>query len=131
MSGGETPIETAGILYLLVNTYSGPVPGSESLTTLFFPKTLSPPLIEACAKSGTALEINANPARLDLSDVHARRALDRGCWLTIDTDAHGPDNFDLLPYGIATARRGWVTPDRVLNCLLLEELLEHLTRRVH
>jgi DNA polymerase (family 10) len=85
-------------------------------------------LMQVCAETGTALEINAHPERLDLDDVHARRAMDLGCWLTIDTDAHAPDNFDLLPYGIATARRGWVTKERVLNCLTLEELTRHLDR---
>jgi DNA polymerase (family 10) len=85
-------------------------------------------LIRACAETGTALEINANPARLDLDDVHGRRAIELGCWLAIDTDAHAPDNFDLLQYGIATARRAWVTPDRVLNCLSLDALLAHLGR---
>jgi DNA polymerase (family 10) len=86
-------------------------------------------LIQVCAETGTALEINANPARLDLADVHARRALEKGCWLAIDTDAHEPSNFDLMPYGVATARRAWVGPDRVLNCLSLPDLLEHLRRR--
>ena len=85
-------------------------------------------LIEVCAETGTALEINSHPERLDLDDVHARRAMDLGCWLTVDTDAHAPENFDLLPYGIATARRGWVTKERVLNCLPLDELLRHLAR---
>ena len=85
-------------------------------------------LIQVCAETGTALEINSHPERLDLDDVHARRAMDLGCWLTVDTDAHAPENFDLLPYGIATARRGWVTRERVLNCLPLDELLRHLTR---
>ena len=85
-------------------------------------------LIQVCAETGTALEINSHPERLDLDDVHARRAMDLGCWLTVDTDAHAPENFDLLPYGIATARRGWVTKERVLNCLPLDELLRHLAR---
>ena len=85
-------------------------------------------LIQVCAETGTALEINAHPERLDLDDVHARRAMDLGCWLTVDTDAHAPENFDLLPYGIATARRGWVTKERVLNCLTLDALLTHLAR---
>ena len=66
LSGGETPIETAGILYLLVNTYSGPVPASESLTTLFFPKTLSPPLIDACAKGSLKL-VRAAGSMLSIS----------------------------------------------------------------
>ncbi|HEX5417292.1 MAG TPA: DNA polymerase/3'-5' exonuclease PolX, partial [Chloroflexota bacterium] len=86
-------------------------------------------LIAVCARTGTALEINSHPARLDLDDVHARRALDLGCWLAINTDAHAPDNFDLLPYGIATAQRAWVRPDRVLNCLPLAALLAHLKGR--
>jgi DNA polymerase (family 10) len=86
-------------------------------------------LMRACAETGTALEINANPSRLDLDDAHARRALELGCWLAIDTDAHEPANFDLLQYGIATARRGWVGPERVLNCLTLDALLKHLARR--
>jgi DNA polymerase (family 10) len=85
-------------------------------------------LIQVCAETGTALEINAHPSRLDLDDVHARRALEVGCWLAIDTDAHEPGNFDLLPYGIATARRAWVGPERVLNCLSLEALLAQLAR---
>ena len=85
-------------------------------------------LMQVCAETGTALEINAHPERLDLDDVHARRAMELGCWLSIDTDAHAPDNFDLLSYGIATARRGWVTRERVLNCLPLEALLAHLAR---
>ncbi|MGH2459431.1 MAG: DNA polymerase/3'-5' exonuclease PolX, partial [Chloroflexota bacterium] len=86
-------------------------------------------LIDACAASGTALEINANPLRLDLDDVHARRAAEKGVWLTIDTDAHEPGNFDLLPYGVATARRGWIEPRHVLNCLPLDALLAHLSGR--
>jgi DNA polymerase (family 10) len=86
-------------------------------------------LMRACAETGTALEINANPSRLDLDDAHARRALELGCWLAIDTDAHEPANFDLLQYGIATARRGWIGPERVLNCLTLDALLKHLARR--
>jgi DNA polymerase (family 10) len=86
-------------------------------------------VIAACAASGTALEINAHPARLDLDDVHARRAVEQGGWLAINTDAHAPENFDLLPYGIATARRAWVEPRRVLNCLSLEALLAHLSSK--
>jgi DNA polymerase (family 10) len=86
-------------------------------------------LIAACAESGTALEINSHPARLDLDDVHARAAIERGCLLAIDTDAHAPDNFELLPYGIATARRGWVEPKNVLNALPLDELRAHLSKR--
>jgi DNA polymerase (family 10) len=85
-------------------------------------------LIDACGESGTALEINANPMRLDLDDAHARRAVQKGVLLAINTDAHATDNFDLLPYGISVARRGWVGPEHVLNCLPLDRLLARLAR---
>ena len=62
----------------------------------------------AAKKSGIALEINANPHRLDLEAPLARRAVEMGIPLCIDTDAHAIDQMDLLRYGIMTARRGWV-----------------------
>jgi DNA polymerase (family 10) len=86
-------------------------------------------LMEVCAETGTALEINANPARLDLEGMHARRAVEKGVLLVINTDAHAPDNLDLLRFGIFTARRGWVSARQVLNSRPLEELLAYLKRR--
>jgi DNA polymerase (family X) len=73
-------------------------------------------VLKAAKESGVALEINANPQRLDLDDVYSRRAIEMGIPLAIDTDAHAPEHFDLLPFGIATARRGWVTAAHVINC---------------
>jgi DNA polymerase (family 10) len=72
-------------------------------------------LIEAAASTGTFLEINANPNRRDLSDVHARAAADAGVKLLIDSDAHRAESFDLIRYGVATARRAWLTADDVAN----------------
>jgi DNA polymerase (family 10) len=72
-------------------------------------------VLKAAAETGTALEINANPARLDLDDVQARRAIEMGIKLAINTDAHHPDHMDFLFYGVATARRGWVTAADVIN----------------
>jgi DNA polymerase (family 10) len=72
-------------------------------------------VLKAAAETGTALEINANPARLDLDDVQARRAIEMGIKLAINTDAHHPDHMDFLFYGVATARRGWVTAVDVVN----------------
>jgi DNA polymerase (family 10) len=69
----------------------------------------------AAKETGTILEINANPHRLDLDDAHARRAVDMGVMLSIDCDAHSAGEFDLLRYGILTARRGWVKPQDVIN----------------
>lgn len=78
-------------------------------------------VFNAAAKTGTAMEINANPHRLDLDDVHARRAVELGVKLTIDTDAHDAADFDLLRYGISTARRAWVKATDVLNTLSTDE----------
>ena len=72
-------------------------------------------VFEAAAKSGTALEINANPIRLDLSAELVRRALAAGCRLSIGSDAHAPEHFDFLRLGVLTARRGWAEAKDVLN----------------
>lgn len=77
---------------------------------------------DAAAERGIALEINAQPKRLDLKDVHARLALEHGCRLSINTDAHRASHFDLVSYGIDQARRAGATPDRILNTLSLAEL---------
>ena len=66
-------------------------------------------IIAACKETGTILEINASPERLDLNDLNARRALDMGCLLVISTDAHNPTMFDNMHYGVAMARRAWAT----------------------
>ncbi len=70
-----------------------------------------------------ALEINADPARLDLSDTLARRAAELGCVFSISTDAHTPAGLHNRIYGVLTARRAWLTPARVINTWPLERLL--------
>ena len=72
-------------------------------------------VIEAAAKAGTMIEINASPARRDLNDVHARAAAEAGVRILVNSDAHSVDEFDLRRYGIATARRAWLTADHVAN----------------
>jgi DNA polymerase (family 10) len=79
-------------------------------------------IIHAAAETGTALEVNSIPNRLDLDDVHVRRALELGVKLAINSDAHHPGGLDSLPYGLATARRGWATAADVLNTLDLDEI---------
>ena len=78
-----------------------------------------PPDIErvaaAAADAGTALEINADPGRLDLSGELARVAIDAGATIVVDTDAHAPDALDHVRYGVHTARRGWCEPADLLN----------------
>lgn len=79
---------------------------------------LSPNMKDICAAAvehDTALEINANSYRLDLRDVHAHAALDAGCKLSINTDAHGPDDLDQLIYGILTAQRAGATKGDIIN----------------
>lgn len=85
-------------------------------------------IFEAALETDTALEINANPRRLDLKDIYAKRAMEMGIKLCINTDAHHTSHFDLLHFGIATARRGWVTSGQVINCLPPDELLTWLGR---
>jgi len=74
-------------------------------------------VIAAAARTGTMLEINANPDRRDLPDVHARAAAAAGARLVINTDAHRTRTFSVARYGIATARRAWLTKDDVANTL--------------
>jgi DNA polymerase (family X) len=86
-------------------------------------------LLAAAAKSGVALEINASPWRLDLEDIYARRARDMGIPLSINTDAHSEHDLDTLPFGVATARRAWLTARDVINTWPTEELLGWLKAR--
>ncbi len=86
-------------------------------------------IFQAAAEMGTVLEINANPRRLDLRDVYARRAVELGVRLTINTDAHNIEQFDLMHFGVATARRGWVQKQDVINTWSTEELLAWLHNR--
>ena len=79
-------------------------------------------VIQAAARTGTALEVNSIPARLDLDDVHVRRAAELGVMIAINSDAHHPDGLENLTYGLATARRGWATAADVLNTYTLDEL---------
>jgi DNA polymerase (family 10) len=79
-------------------------------------------VIEEAARTGTALEVNSIPARLDLDDAHVRRARELGVKVAIDSDAHNPDGLDMLRFGLVTARRGWATAGDVLNTMTLDEL---------
>lgn len=80
-------------------------------------------VLQACVETGTVVEINANPARLDLNDVYARRAVELGCKIAINSDAHAVDGMDIMEYGIAVARRAWLTAADVINTRPLAELL--------
>jgi DNA polymerase (family 10) len=72
-------------------------------------------VIAAAARTGTMLEINSAPDRRDMNELHARAAAAAGVNVLVNTDAHSARNFALLPFGIATARRAWLTPEQVAN----------------
>ena len=80
-------------------------------------------VFEAAAGTGTALEINGSPHRLDLAPERARRAIEAGCVLTVDSDAHRTEELGYVRWGIDQARRAWVEPRNVLNTRPLDELL--------
>lgn len=86
-------------------------------------------IFEAAKKHGTALEINANPNRLDLEAQYARRAVALGIPLAINTDAHEDSHFDLISYGVLTARRGWVQADNVINTWSLDRFTNWINNR--
>ncbi|HEX6446299.1 MAG TPA: DNA polymerase/3'-5' exonuclease PolX [Streptosporangiales bacterium] len=85
-------------------------------------------VFEACARTGTALEVNAHPHRLDLRDEHIGWARRHGVRFAIDTDAHALGHLDLMRYGVGTAQRGWLTPDDVINTWPLEKLRTFLRK---
>jgi DNA polymerase (family 10) len=70
---------------------------------------------EAAVRTGTMIEINGNPNRRDLSDLHARLASEAGAKIILNTDAHGVDTLDNMAYAVSTARRAWLTADDVAN----------------
>jgi DNA polymerase (family 10) len=86
-------------------------------------------ILKVAQETGIALEINAHPSRLDLEDIYARRAVEMGIPLCINTDAHAPDGLDMMFYGVATARRGWVEPHNVLNTWKIDKLEKWLKAR--
>jgi len=81
-----------------------------------------PAVIAHAARTGTALEVNADPARLDLKDVHCKMAVEAGVKLTIGTDAHSPGSLAFMAFGVATAARGWAAKVDVVNTLSLAKL---------
>ncbi len=86
-------------------------------------------ILQAAAKSGVAMEMSASPYRLDLDDMHAYRAKELGVLLSINTDAHSEEDYDLLHYGVAIARRAGVTKNDVINTWSTDKLLKWLKKR--
>ena len=86
-------------------------------------------IFKAAAKSGVAMEMSASPYRLDLDDMHARRAKELGVLLSINTDAHSEEDYDMLHYGVAIARRAGIMKDDVINTWTPKKLLDWLKKR--
>lgn len=86
-------------------------------------------VLEAAARTATMLEINASPDRRDLDELHARAAAAAGIPLVISCDAHRTGGFEVVRYGIATARRAWLTPSQIANTRGWEELAAQRSRQ--
>ncbi len=82
-------------------------------------------IFRVAVRTGTALEINAMPSRLDLKDTHTYRARELGVRLIINTDAHSTEHLDFMRFGIGVARRGWCQAEDILNSRPLEEVVAH------
>jgi DNA polymerase (family 10) len=85
-------------------------------------------VFETAARTGTALEINSFPDRLDLNDEHILRARRYGVKFAVNTDAHAPLHLPLIRYGVATAQRGWLTKEDVINAWPLARLRRFLQK---
>ncbi len=85
-------------------------------------------VIEAALKSGTILEIDAFPDRLDLKDEYVRKCVERGAKLSIDSDAHSVRHLDYLKFGVAQARRGWAERKNIVNAWPVEEMLKKIKK---
>jgi DNA polymerase (family 10) len=83
-------------------------------------------VLQAARETGTALEINSSPERLDLKDVHAYRAREMGVPLVVSTDAHHHSHLDERRYGVAVARRAWCESRDILNTMPLDRFLDYI-----
>jgi DNA polymerase (family 10) len=84
-------------------------------------------IIARARDTGTALECNASPYRLDIDDVHIRQAVLSGVRIAIGTDTHDQSEFRTIKYGVTTCRRGWATSSDVLNTRSLKDLMEQVS----
>ncbi len=83
-------------------------------------------IFDASKDSNTYLEINSQPNRLDLSDIYVKMAVEHGCKIAVNTDAHSPDDLRNMILGIATARRGWAKKEDIINTQPLKKLLRSI-----
>jgi len=86
-------------------------------------------VMRQAAATGTALEINSYFERLDLNDLQAKRAVELGCRLAINTDSHRVQDLWMMELGVGTARRAWLTPKDIMNCSDMKKLLSKRERK--
>lgn len=123
--------QTARILRALENPYTtilGHLTGRQLLRRRGYHVDVDR-ILQACARRGVAVEINANPYRLELDWRWHQRALELGCMLSINPDAHSTSEIDLTHWGVQIARKGGVPKERVLNCLELPAFGKFLQER--
>ena len=86
-------------------------------------------IIKVAAETGTILEINACPERLDLNDIYCRMAKDKGVQMSIGTDAHNTKGLAVMELGVDVARRGWLEKKDIINTFPLDRLLKRLKNK--
>ncbi len=86
-------------------------------------------ILKVARETGTILEVNSSPERLDLNDFYIRRAKAEGVKMIINTDSHQKEQLNLMEYGVSMARRGWVEKQDIINTLPVEELLKNLKHK--
>jgi DNA polymerase (family 10) len=123
--------QTARIIKAIENPYTtilGHVTGRQLLRRPGYEVDMEA-ILQACAKHGVAIEINAHPWRLDMDWRWCKRGLELGCLFSIDPDAHSTDEIDNIQWGVMMARKGGVPKDRILNALSLAQFVAHLETR--
>jgi DNA polymerase (family 10) len=84
--------------------------------------------LQAAKDTGTVLEINSSPQRLDLRDIYIRRAKEMGVKMIINTDSHQKEQLELIQFGVSQARRGWAEKKDIINTNSAEKLLSYLKK---
>ncbi|OGW39582.1 MAG: hypothetical protein A2Y97_11965 [Nitrospirae bacterium RBG_13_39_12] len=86
-------------------------------------------ILKVARETGTAIEINAYPLRLDLNDLYAKMAKEMGVPIVISTDTHITSQFEYMSYGVSIAKRGWLEKKDILNTMNYDALIKALKRK--